>query len=46
MKIFLDDLRPMPDNTWEKECRDHKEFMAMVFANLQKIKWVSFDHDL
>ena len=43
MKIWLDDKREPPDETWAW-ARDYKDAVALMECN--KIDFVSFDHDL
>lgn len=45
MKIYLDDVRFIPDDTWT-ECKDVQTFVDLVLANLWNIEEISFDHDL
>lgn len=44
MKIFLDDIRNPPDDTWTL-ARSYDEFIVMVLSD-NKITDISFDHDL
>lgn len=44
MKIWLDDVRTPPDDTWEW-CKNHVDFMAAI-QYPPEIEFISFDHDL
>lgn len=44
MRIFLDDLRSPPDNTWTV-CRNAADFVAALTSG-NTIEAISFDHDL
>lgn len=43
MKIWLDDLRPPPDNSWTV-CKTAAEAFSKIMSN--EIECISFDHDL
>lgn len=45
MKIWLDDVRTPPDNTWTW-CKTAYEAIGKLISNSDKIEHVSFDHDL
>lgn len=45
MKIFLDDVRDAPDDSWVI-CRDSISFYNVLSACPEMIEVVSFDHDL
>ena len=43
-KLWLDDLRPVPDSTWDK-VKNYNEFCAYILINgIPDV--ISFDHDL
>jgi hypothetical protein len=43
-KLWLDDLRPVPDNTWDI-VKNYEEFVAYITTNGVP-ELISFDHDL
>lgn len=45
MKLFIDDVRNAPDNSWDV-VRNYKDAIAYLVKNEGKIKVISFDHDL
>jgi len=45
MKIFLDDIRNPPDNSWTL-VRNFNEFQKLILQNKGKVNKLSFDHDL
>lgn len=45
MKIWLDDIRDPPDNTW-RIVRSAEEAIGVIWLNRYAIEEVSFDHDL
>jgi len=45
MKIWLDDVRNPPDDTWVW-CKTTEHAFACILENNNKIEHVSFDHDL
>lgn len=48
MKIFLDDVRDAPDETW-RVCRTYLDFIRLIdscVAYGTRIDAISFDHDL
>jgi len=45
MKIFLDDVRDAPDDSWVV-VRSYNDFMALVTGTNEPITEISFDHDL
>lgn len=45
MKIWLDDVRTPPDDTWVW-CKSGHECIGMIITNRNNIETVSFDHDL
>jgi hypothetical protein len=45
MKIFLDDIRDPPDDTWVTY-RRAEDLIADIFVNWEKIEAISFDNDL
>lgn len=45
IKLWLDDIRTPPDETW-LWCKNGYECVGMIVANAGNIDIVSFDHDL
>ena len=45
MKIFLDDLRDPPDDSWTV-VRSPIVCLTLIMMNLEEITHISFDHDL
>lgn len=45
MKIFLDDIRNPPDDSWTI-CKTYPEFINLILNNWDNIEEISFDHDL
>ncbi len=45
MKIWLDDVRTPPDDTWIW-CKNAFYCLGSIIANCDKIEKISFDHDL
>lgn len=45
MKIFLDDVRDPPDDSWIL-CRSPWSFMEVLIRGWNQITHISFDHDL
>lgn len=44
-KLFIDDVRNAPDNSWDV-VRNYKDAIAYLIKNEGYISLVSFDHDL
>lgn len=45
MKIFLDDIRNPPDDSWV-QVYDYADFVNTVYMYINEIECISFDHDL
>lgn len=45
MKLFVDDIRDAPDDTWHV-VRTVTEAIRVLFQNQEKIKIISLDHDI
>ncbi len=45
MKIYLDDLRTPPDDTWNV-VRNYNDFVNLFNQNYDNVEAISFDHDL
>jgi hypothetical protein len=45
MKIWLDDIRDAPDDSWTI-ARNADEFRELFHQNLEQIDEISFDHDI
>lgn len=45
MKVYLDDVRPLPDDSWTPALT-YQEAVAILEANVGNIEEMSFDHDL
>jgi len=45
MKIFIDDIRDAPDDSWIL-FRDTPTALSFIKANIKEITEISFDHDM
>jgi hypothetical protein len=45
MKLYIDDIRPLPDDSWTL-ARTYDEAISLIEQHGDAIEVVSFDHDL
>lgn len=45
MKLYIDDKRPLPDDSWTPALT-YQDAIAIIDANVGNIEEISFDHDL